>query len=229
MNNPSYFAIIPATVRYDKELEPNAKLLYGEISAMCNVEGFCWAENSYFAELYNVSVFTISRWISKLEKRGHINTDLNKANGNTRKITLKENLQKGIDKKRNTSCGKAQKVLTKNAKGIDEKSKSIYENNTINNTINKREENALSFFKNNCPQRYEVLLMKYKSKINDFQKLETLAALKMVEEKTEFDNSIIEARFERFIINYLEREVKVLSLNQKEEKEFKPAYADNRF
>lgn len=29
----SYYAIIPANVRYDKRLKPNTKLLYGEITA----------------------------------------------------------------------------------------------------------------------------------------------------------------------------------------------------
>lgn len=68
----AYYAIIPANVRYDKDLAPNAKLLYGEITALCNEKGYCWASNQYFAELYNVSDRTIKNWISQLADKGYI-------------------------------------------------------------------------------------------------------------------------------------------------------------
>lgn len=68
----SYYAIIPANVRYDKELCPNAKLLYGEISALCKKEGYCWSSNDYFAELYDVSKKSISTWISQLVNSNYI-------------------------------------------------------------------------------------------------------------------------------------------------------------
>ena len=68
----AYYAVITAPVRYDPELSSTAKLLYGEITSLCKAKGYCWATNSHFAELYNVSESTISRLISQLEKRGHI-------------------------------------------------------------------------------------------------------------------------------------------------------------
>ena len=73
--NPSYWAVIPANVRYSN-LKPNAKLLYGEISALSNKEGYCFATNMYFAKLYNVTKNTISLWISQLNKAGFVSVTL---------------------------------------------------------------------------------------------------------------------------------------------------------
>lgn len=73
---PNYYAIIPANVRYDKNLSANAKLLYGEITALCNKEGKCWAKNEYFAELYGVSDRTVKTWIKQLKDLGYIETIL---------------------------------------------------------------------------------------------------------------------------------------------------------
>ena len=72
----SYYAIIPADVRYDEELPPNAKLLYGEITSLCNEKGYCWATNQYFADLYHCSVSAVKKWISALVKKGYISLEL---------------------------------------------------------------------------------------------------------------------------------------------------------
>ena len=69
---PNYFAIIPANVRYDNRLTPNAKLLFAEITALTNMNGKCFATNDYFAKLYGVDQRTISRWMSSLATNGYI-------------------------------------------------------------------------------------------------------------------------------------------------------------
>jgi hypothetical protein len=53
-------------------LSANAKLLYGEITALCNKEGYCWAGNQYFAELYGTTPRTARRWITELETGGYV-------------------------------------------------------------------------------------------------------------------------------------------------------------
>ena len=75
---PSYYAVIPADVRYDDGIPPNAKLLYGEISALIGKDGFCYASNAYFMKLYGFSDPTISRLISQLEKAGYIRREMEK-------------------------------------------------------------------------------------------------------------------------------------------------------
>ena len=69
---PSYYAILTAEVRYNKDLTPNAKLLYSEITALCNMNGQCFATNSYFSEIYGKSKTSISKWISQLVSFGYI-------------------------------------------------------------------------------------------------------------------------------------------------------------
>ena len=69
---PTYFAIIPADVRYDKDLRPNEKLLYGEITALSDKHGYCWATNRYFAELYEVTPKCVSKWINHLIEKGYL-------------------------------------------------------------------------------------------------------------------------------------------------------------
>ena len=70
--NKAYYAVIPAGVRYDKDLCANAKLLYGEITALANEKGYCWASNNYFAELYGVETRSISNWVKQLYEKGYI-------------------------------------------------------------------------------------------------------------------------------------------------------------
>lgn len=71
----SYYSITPADVRYCTRIVDGAKLLYGEITALCNERGYCWASNQYFAELYKNQTRTIARWIASLRKEEFIYID----------------------------------------------------------------------------------------------------------------------------------------------------------
>ena len=115
----AYYAVIPADVRYDPELRPNAKLLYGEVTSLCDKTGYCWATNEYFSELYGLSVSTVSRLISQLEGRGYIRCEMAAtAKGSERRIYAGVFVVKGgLSKNSKTP-------LDENSKGgLDENSK----------------------------------------------------------------------------------------------------------
>lgn len=88
MFEPCYFSVLPSNVRYDDSLCPNEKLLFSEISSLCNKNGYCFANNEYFAKLYKVHKNTVSKWISHLKEKKYIKL----------LFTYKEN-SKAIDKR----------------------------------------------------------------------------------------------------------------------------------
>ena len=119
----SYYAIIPANVRYDNDLTPNAKLLYGEITALCNEKGYCWASNNYFAELYKVSKKSISKWINQLIQKGYIKSQ----------IMYKEGSKSIEERRLYISNPMEEKFHTPMEEKV--KDNNTYINNTNNNTV----------------------------------------------------------------------------------------------
>lgn len=76
VEKPGYFAVIPANVRYDTTLRPAAKLLYAEISALCNKYGYCTASNTYFSTLYDTSKKSVEGWMKQLKDAGYIRLEV---------------------------------------------------------------------------------------------------------------------------------------------------------
>ena len=126
---PSYYAVLTADVRYSKVLKPNEKLLFAEITALTNMNGQCFATNKYFAELYDVSVETVSRWVSNLEKLGFIKRTIKYKEGSKQIDKRFISLATPIDEKVNTPLDN--KVKTP----IDEKVKG--NSTSINSSFNK--------------------------------------------------------------------------------------------
>jgi DNA-binding transcriptional ArsR family regulator len=127
MDKKGYYAIIPASVRYDARLTPNAKLLYGEITALCNEKGYCWASNAYFSDLYDVTKATVSAWIGNLKDAGYITVSMQYKEG-TKHILHRyiRIFDEGIQDNLNTPTRKLDDPIQENLK----------DNNTVNNTTN---------------------------------------------------------------------------------------------
>ena len=114
-NKKNYYAVIPAEVRYSKNLKPNEKLMYGELTALANDKGYCYASNLYFSNLYNAKKNTISRWVSNLAKNGFIDVKLIYKKGTKqieeRHIYLCDKKSIGIVKKEDTPIGQKGEVI----------------------------------------------------------------------------------------------------------------------
>lgn len=125
-SKPNYWAVLPAQVRYDANLPPNAKLLYAEISALTNEKGYCYAGNEYFQGLYSLSERTIFRLLRALEIGGYIRIQSSRQGEGGRKIFAGLNPLSVTDK--NVS-----ETLTKMSVTTD---KNVSENNTSNSSNN---------------------------------------------------------------------------------------------
>ena len=149
MEHRGYFAVIPANVRYDRNLAPNAKLLYGEITALCNERGFCWARNSYFAKLYGVTERTVRNWISSLVYEEYIYVDYgNDEDDDTcsRKIYIYPmGMKMGNSLPRKKSSSKAENNFRGVGKDFPRGGEKIFpHNNTVNNTNNNHDDDDLA-------------------------------------------------------------------------------------
>lgn len=126
--HPNYYAIIPANVRYSN-ISANAKLLYGEITALTVKEGYCWASNLYFADLYQVTSRAIQKRLKELVGLGVIRIELNRSspNNSTRKIWITN--QEGV---MNIRSGGHEQMF---ARGHEH---SFTHNNTSNNNTSNK-------------------------------------------------------------------------------------------
>lgn len=140
MNNPNYYAILTSDVRYCKDLSAQEKLLFAEITALASKDGICFASNKYFADLYSLTITTISHQISHLSELGFINLSYEKEGAKVKKriITIAKN-RNGNDV---LVAKKSNRTIAKNRK----------ENNTSiltlqdNNNISQDAKDCVSFF-----------------------------------------------------------------------------------
>lgn len=73
---PSYTAFLPSKVRYDRDLKPNAKLLYAEINALADYRGYCWASNEHLGKLLDIAKRTVQDLIAALAEKGYVEVEI---------------------------------------------------------------------------------------------------------------------------------------------------------
>ena len=102
-NKPNNFSVVPAAVLLNDTITDKAKILYSEISALCNKKGYCWATNKDFAEQYKCTIQYIIKLIKSLENNNHIKVE---RTSNSRKIYINN-----LDKRKKTSAYSEKNVI----------------------------------------------------------------------------------------------------------------------
>ena len=161
MEKPNFYAILPADVRYDKRLKPMEKILYSEITSLTNKEGYCYAQNSYFAELYEVHKNTISTWITHLVEVGYLRLEINYYEGTKnikeRRLYISTPINKNIDTPINENIDSYKsKSLDPINKNIDTPINENVEDN--NKYINNKFNNIYIFQDEKVREKFESFL-----------------------------------------------------------------------
>ena len=161
MEKPNFYAILPADIRYDKRLKPMEKILYSEITSLTNKEGYCYAQNSYFAELYEVHKNTISTWITHLVEVGYLRLEINYYEGTKnikeRRLYISTPINKNIDTPINENVDTYQsKSLDPINENIDTPINENVEDN--NKYINNKFNNIYIFQDEKVREKFEYFL-----------------------------------------------------------------------
>ena len=208
IEKPAYYAILTASIRYDNKLKANEKLMYAEITALANKEGYCHASNRYFSELYNVTLQTVSTWISHLEKLGYIETQIVRKDNQivSRKIylcklaeqknappikknlnTYKENPEEGIKKNLKGNITSINTTSINNIKEIN-KETSVGEPDDIpfSEIINYLNQKAGTHYRESSKKTKQLIKARWHEgfKLNDFKKVIDIKVMEWLHDGT---------------------------------------------
>jgi len=135
VNRIGYYAVIPSTILYNKELSSTVKLLYAIITSLSNKDGYCYASNKYLAEKLNVEPVTISRGVKVLRENNYVFVDI--LRNEKKEIICRKIYPNDVPYRLNNQYPYIQKsqypYTHKCQEGID---LNVKENNINNNNIN---------------------------------------------------------------------------------------------
>ena len=123
-----YFIAVPRIILNDQTCSQTDKLVYGVINSLSNNKEYCYASNSYFANILGVKEKTISNSINNLKRNKYIEVKF-------------VNRQRRIYLNNEIVCKENSKIIEKNGdkyivKNCQDKRKEYTrENNKINNKL----------------------------------------------------------------------------------------------
>lgn len=68
----SYDCVLPSSIFFNDNLEPNCIKLYAIVRGLTKLHGYCFATNEYLAKILDVEDRSIRRWIQHLKNEGYL-------------------------------------------------------------------------------------------------------------------------------------------------------------
>lgn len=204
------FGMVPNSLLNDERISLKAKGLFAFMQSKPNGWNF---SAKLIATQCKESIDAVSSGLHELEEFGYLKrekTVTNKGFSVAYHLTfdfknpIQENPMRENPMRENPMIGKS---LNNSNKDIS------------NKELSKKEEreNALAFFKNNFPSDYEVLMMHYKTRINDFVKFSEMFEATVEQEGLRFEHHVISGRFKKFARNWIDNQnrfdKKVIDIN----------------
>lgn len=98
----SFDCVLPASIFFNENLEPNCIKLYAMVRNLSKMHGYCFATNEYLAKLLKSDISSIKRWLLSLKKEGYLDLQTNKTGIHwSREIYLSDDFKKCLRRFKN--------------------------------------------------------------------------------------------------------------------------------
>lgn len=198
------FGMVPNSLLNNSEISLKAKGLFGYMQS--KPEGWSFSEK-LIASQCKESVDSVSSGLKELEAWGYLTRERKQSNkGFFITYKLAFDCEKPmVENPRQQNPIKENPIRQNPMRG---KSTNNSNKDISNKELSNKEkrEGALAFFESNYQSQFEVLMMQYKNRINDFVKFSEMFDATVEQEGLEFTLHVLSGRFKKFARNWIDNQ-----------------------
>ncbi len=123
MTEERTFLKLDGVMKNMESIPPSGRIIYAEVCALAQKEGYCYASNKYFSAVYHLSIQSVSRLLNALKKQGFLDISYGKDERGCCKRFMKPKSNNSVSKTLNASSQKCEVPISVNAKHNKKKNK----------------------------------------------------------------------------------------------------------
>lgn len=116
MTEERIFLKLDGAMKNNERIPPSGRIIYAEVCALAQKEGYCYASNKYFSSVYHLSIQSVSRLLNALKKQGFLEISYGKDERGYRRRFMKPKVETSVLKTLNASPQKCEVPISVNAK-----------------------------------------------------------------------------------------------------------------